>query len=159
MGNSISDIIENFILDALGQERELNISRNELANYFACSPSQINYVLETRFTLDRGFNKVSRRGGGGFIKITKIPVSDDAILSVVLNRVGDELSFNRAKQIVKNLVSEEVLKESDEKLILSLISDSALSSPFDLRDKIRAQQFKSMLVYLMENKGENDGRI
>ena len=67
---SISDIIEKFILDNLGESDEIDISRNELANFFSCAPSQINYVLETRFTVDRGFVKESKRGGGGFVIIS-----------------------------------------------------------------------------------------
>ncbi len=71
---NISDIIEQFILKSLGEDDSVDISRNELANFFSCAPSQINYVLETRFTVDRGFVKESRRGGGGFIKISKINI-------------------------------------------------------------------------------------
>ena len=62
---NISDIIESFLLETLGDNDTLNISRNELANYFACAPSQINYVLSTRFTPDRGYLIESRRGGAG----------------------------------------------------------------------------------------------
>ena len=63
---NISDIIERFLLDSLEKSDRISISRNELADYFDCAPSQINYVLSTRFTLDRGYIIESRRGGGIF---------------------------------------------------------------------------------------------
>ena len=69
---NISDIIEAFLLDTLGDDDTLSISRNELANYFSCAPSQINYVLSTRFTPERGYTVESRRGGGGSITVVRI---------------------------------------------------------------------------------------
>ncbi|MGN1208056.1 MAG: CtsR family transcriptional regulator, partial [Christensenellales bacterium] len=70
--NNVSDIIEEFILSTIGDEQSLNLSRNELANFFNVSPSQINYVLSTRFTLDRGYQTESKRGGGGYIVLKRI---------------------------------------------------------------------------------------
>ena len=66
---NISDVIEQFLLDSLGEDDSLELSRNELANYFSCAPSQINYVLATRFTPDRGYAIISKRGGGGGIRV------------------------------------------------------------------------------------------
>ena len=77
---NISDIIESFLLETLGDNDTLNISRNELANYFACAPSQINYVLSTRFTPDRGYLIESRRGGGGFITVARLSQEPDELL-------------------------------------------------------------------------------
>ncbi len=73
---NISDVIEKFLIDAIGGDRSIVINRNELADYFSCAPSQINYVLATRFTLDRGYVIQSRRGGGGYV--TLIRISDRA---------------------------------------------------------------------------------
>ena len=70
--SNISDIIEAFILEQLEDMEDITLSRNELANFFNCAPSQINYVLSTRFTMPKGFMVESRRGGGGFIKISKM---------------------------------------------------------------------------------------
>ena len=113
---SISDIIEKFILDNLGESDEIDISRNELANFFSCAPSQINYVLETRFTVDRGFVKESKRGGGGFVKISKIPFSDDeAMADLVLKNIGGEISFKRAEQILDNLKREKIITKKCQK--------------------------------------------
>ena len=93
---NISDIIEQFILKTMGDDESVDISRNELATFFSCAPSQINYVLETRFTVDKGFVKESRRGGGGYIKISKINLDNDEYVSnLILESVGDELSQKR----------------------------------------------------------------
>lgn len=152
---NISDLIEQFILDALGTERSLDISRNELANFFDCAPSQINYVLDTRFTLDRGFNKSSKRGGGGFIKLTKIPVNqEDDDVNLILSNIGNELSFRRANQIINNLNSENIVTDSEAKIVLSMLSDEALKTPLNLAEKLRAKIFKQMLLYLINKEGE-----
>lgn len=150
---SISDVIEAFILKNLGECEEIEISRNELANFFSCAPSQINYVLETRFTVDRGFLKESRRGGGGYIKITRIPFNDDeAVAEIVLENVGEEITFKRAKQILEKLERDEVISKKENAMIMSAISDNALAMPFAYKDTLRAQVLKSVLVFLLSDK-------
>ena len=107
---SISDIIENFILKTMGDSDSVDISRNELASFFSCAPSQINYVLETRFTVDRGFARESRRGGGGYIKISRIKLDDDDFMSsLILESIGDELTEKRMVQILDRLTRENVI--------------------------------------------------
>ncbi len=150
---NISDIIEQFILDNMGESDEIDISRNELANFFSCAPSQINYVLQTRFTVERGFIKESKRGGGGYIKISKIPFSDDdAVSNLVLKNVGDELTFKRANQILDKLFNDKIITNREKKIILSLLCDNALAMPFSYKDKLRAQAFKNVLIFLLSDK-------
>lgn len=75
----IADKIEQFILERMRQEQErVTLRRNDLADELQCAPSQISYVLSTRFSVDRGFDVESRRGLGGFIRIQRIrkPSSD-----------------------------------------------------------------------------------
>ena len=72
---TVSDVIEEFILSILDNSNEIDLSRNELAEYFKCVPSQINYVLSTRFSPERGYYVESKRGGGGNIKIKRIDIS------------------------------------------------------------------------------------
>jgi len=154
---NISDVIEAFILDSMGEDNEIDISRNELASFFSCAPSQINYVLQTRFTLDRGFIKESRRGGGGYIKITKISLEDDdSVAKVVLSSIGEEISIKRAGQILSRLSEERVISLKEKGLIESMISDEALKVPFAIKDKLRAQSLKSCLLYLLNEKEGND---
>ena len=154
---NISDVIEAFILDSMGEDNEIDISRNELASFFSCAPSQINYVLQTRFTLDRGFIKESRRGGGGYIKITKISLEDDdSVAKVVLSSIGEEISIKRAGQILSRLSEEKVISLKEKGLIEAMISDEALKVPFAIKDKLRAQSLKSCLLYLLNEKEGND---
>lgn len=150
---NISDIIEQFILKTLGDDESVDISRNELANFFSCAPSQINYVLETRFTIDKGFIKESRRGGGGFIKISKINLNDDDYVSnLILESVGDELSQKRLSQILDKLEYEKIVSLKEKEIIFSALSDSSLAMPFTIRDNIRAKSFKNVLTILMKSK-------
>ncbi|MGN1259267.1 MAG: CtsR family transcriptional regulator [Christensenellales bacterium] len=150
---NVSDIIEQFILKSLGDETYIDISRNELASFFSCVPSQINYVLDTRFTMDRGFIKESHRGGGGYVRISRVPISEDSFVSgLILESVGDELTEKRAGQILDRLVTEKFLTSRERSLILASISDTALSMPFSFKDKIRANIFKSVLMQLLKDK-------
>jgi len=150
---NISDIIEQFILKTLGEDDSVDISRNELATFFSCAPSQINYVLETRFTVDRGFVKESRRGGGGYIKISKINLEDDDyVSSLILESVGDELTQKRLMQILDKLEREKILSKKEGEIVLSALSDSSLAMPFTIKDSIRARAFKNVLTTLMKQK-------
>lgn len=152
---NISDIIEQFILKTMGDDESVNISRNELASFFSCAPSQINYVLETRFTIDKGFVKESRRGGGGFIKISKINLDNDEYVSnLILESVGDELSQKRLSQILDKLKNENIISQKEKEIIFSALSDSSLAMPFTIKDNIRAKSFKNVLTTLMKQKEE-----
>ena len=150
---NISDIIEQFIIKTLGDDDSVDISRNELASFFSCAPSQINYVLETRFTVDRGFVKESRRGGGGFIKISKIKIEDDSYMNnLILESVGSELSFKRLFQITTKLCDEKIINKREQEIICSSLSDDSLSMPFTIKDSIRARAFKNILTTLLLSK-------
>lgn len=147
---NISDIIEQFILSTLGEDSTIEISRNSLADYFDCAPSQINYVLETRFSLDKGFSKESKRGGGGFIKISKIDTKPDSLALMVLENVGEELNVKRMNQILQRLEREKIISKKEGLLVRSALGDEALSVPLMLRDKLRANAFKCVLIQLMK---------
>ena len=150
---NISDIIEQFILKTIGEDDSIDISRNELASFFSCAPSQINYVLETRFTVDRGFVKESRRGGGGFIKISRIKIEDDAYMNkLILESVGEELSEKRLKQILSKLVDEKIISTREKDVVYASLNDYSLSMPFTIKDNIRARAFKNVLTTLLKAK-------
>lgn len=152
---NISDIIEQFILKSLGEDGVIEISRNDLANFFSCVPSQINYVLETRFTMDRGFIKESRRGGGGYIRISKVPINEDTYVnSLIMESIGDELTEKRAGQILDKLQSEKILSARERMIVSASLSDVALQMPYSFKDKLRANIFKSILMYILKEKGE-----
>ena len=149
----LSDIIARRILELI-EESDKNtaeIQRNELASALGCVPSQINYVLETRFTVDRGYIVESKRGGGGFVKISKIKTNDsnDYLNGLFLESVGDELTEKRFAQILDKLVSDNIMSESERILIEASLSDDSLSMPFTIRDKVRAKAFKNVILKLM----------
>ena len=152
---NISDIIEQFILKSLGDDGVVEISRNDLVSFFSCVPSQINYVLETRFTMDRGFIKESRRGGGGYIRISKVPINEDTYVnSLIMESIGDELTEKRANQILDKLQDEKILSAKERMIVSAGLSDVALQMPYSFKDKLRANIFKNILMYLLKDKGE-----
>ena len=151
---NISDIIESFLLETLGDNDTLNISRNELANYFACAPSQINYVLSTRFTPDRGYLIESRRGGGGFITVVRLSQEPDELLQEVLNQsISDGVSMAKAAQIVDRFVQEALLTEREGILLKTILSDKSLVAPTVAKDGLRAGILKSVIYELLRKRG------
>ncbi len=143
---SISDIIEEFILDAMGKSSSLSFSRNQLASHFSCVPSQINYVLSTRFNANRGFLIESQRGGGGYVKITKLDLSKtNDKLNYILSLIGQQISYKDSIAILKLLVEEEVISQQQMKAVKSLFSDKSLANPFKLQAFIRANMLQQLI--------------
>lgn len=144
--STISDLIEEFLLNTLGDDDSLNISRNELASYFSVAPSQINYVLSTRFTPSRGYSIESRRGGGGFITVVRLTDSPSDVLSQIIARpINQGYSFNSACSIIDRLVRDGVFSGSEAELIKAALSDKALVSPMMMqKDILRASILKSV---------------
>ena len=148
--SNISDIIEQFILDQIDEFGEINLSRNELANFFKCAPSQINYVLSTRFTNPRGFITESRRGGGGYIKLIRLNLDkNDYLEKLITDTIQDEISYNEATQLIDGLMERELLAEREYDIIMSAISNKALSNPIKMENKLRANILKSILVNII----------
>lgn len=148
--NNVSDIIEEFILSTIGDEQSLNLSRNELANFFNVSPSQINYVLSTRFTLDRGYQTESKRGGGGYIVLKRINLDDN--LSSIVKSLKPDLDYLTCCYILDNLNKHDIITNNEEDIIKSAISPKALSSPFKTENITRYNIFKNILINL-KNRG------
>lgn len=148
---SISDIIEQFILDSIGKDEVLSISRNQLAEYFNCVPSQINYVLTTRFTLDKGYIIESKRGGGGCINIQK--VSEDKIIYItsLLGSGFDNISAGRTKQILQRLSMEEIITQRECDIINAALSDKALMVPDSIKPQVRANILRNVLTEILKN--------
>ena len=145
----ISDLIESF-LNELIEERKgaIEIQRNEMANYFNCAPSQINYVLTTRFTSDRGYVIESRRGGGGFIKIMKIEMDDnDYLLKMLSERIGDSVNKEGAFELLEILYRKHLIDLRVRNIIKNIVDDNTLSSlSKPERDRIRAEILKAAVV-------------
>ena len=144
----ISDIIAGFIqqeLDNAGGALELQ--RSDLAQRFNCVPSQINYVMSTRFSPEHGYIVESRRGGGGYIRITRVRMDRQTLLMHVINSIGDELDAASARAILSNLVQSGALSEDIGRALLAAIGDKALGAvPRETRDQVRADIMKQVLI-------------
>jgi len=142
-----SDLIARFILDALDQQGCAELQRSALAEQFSCVPSQINYVLSTRFSPEHGYVIESRRGGGGYIRIRRVQPTPGQLIMHMVNAVGDSLDTATAAAFVSNAVSAGALSRECGSLILAATGNSALRPvPPQFRDTVRAAIFKQMLI-------------
>ena len=146
----LSDAIEQFIKTMLTQEApEVELKRNELAEYFNCAPSQINYVLATRFTPDHGYIIESRRGGGGYIRIFRMTQdTSEHLLYLLHERVGDSIDALAASHLVQQLREREVVTDGEAAMMNAALSPQALSLPLsaEMKDALRARILKNMLL-------------
>lgn len=148
----LSDVIEEFIkelLDETGQS-ELEIGRNELANHFSCAPSQINYVLTTRFSTESGYYVESRRGGGGYIKIRRIQYENNEPLRRVINeKIGDSITYNTSKIIIQGLVDRKIITSKEANIMIAAINDRSLLVSPENKNNVRAEILKAMLRVIL----------
>ena len=146
----LSDSIESFIKTLLNEEStEVELKRNELAEYFGCAPSQINYVLATRFSPDHGYLTESRRGGGGYIRIVRVVQSGSQRLMYLVNeRIGDSLEEDECQRLISQLKEQRIVTADEASLMASAISTRALGIPVPdvLKGALRARMMKSMLM-------------
>ncbi len=145
----LSDSIELFIKELLDQSDEVSLQRNELAQHFACAPSQINYVLSTRFTLDRGYVIISRRGGGGYIRVTRLEMGKDNLLHELACRINDTLSQREAHAMIDRLFEEGFISTREAKLLFSAADSCALPIQ-EMADVARARVLRGMLTALLQ---------
>ena len=145
----LSDMLTEYIMEMLNDTGDAEIRRNELANHFGCVPSQINYVLTSRFTPEQGYIVESRRGGGGYIRITRVNTDKSATMMHIVNSVGDSLDRMSAEVMIKNLLGLDMINEDTARLLASALSDRALApvTPGG-RDIVRASIFKNMILTL-----------
>jgi transcriptional regulator of stress and heat shock response len=146
---NISDIIENYLKAVLEMsEQELvEIKRSEIADKFECVPSQINYVINTRFTIERGYIVESKRGGGGYIRIMKVQTHDAAhLIDQLLALVNHRISQVNAENIIIRLVEEQVITLREAKIMQSVLDRSVLHLELPQRDELRSRMLKAMLM-------------
>lgn len=146
----VSDIIAGFIDEILSETGgTAELQRAELASRFNCVPSQINYVISTRFSPEHGYIVESRRGGGGYIRITRVVMEQELLIMHTVNAVGDRIDVNTAAALVANLRRGDAIDDAEARLLLSAIGNSALrpAQPSE-RDAIRASIFKQLLLAL-----------
>ena len=157
----LSDSIETFIKTMLSQEEpEVELKRNELAEYFNCAPSQINYVLATRFTLDDGYVIESRRGGGGYIRIVRVVRSGSTFNYLMSERIGNAIGELEAGKLIGQLEAEELISKADGDMMRSAISAQALSVPMPdtMKNALRAKILKAMIASAARNRKPAPGK-
>ncbi len=145
---NISDIIENYLKRVLelSESEIVEIKRSEVADKFQCVPSQINYVINTRFTMERGYMVESKRGGGGYIRISKVRLHTQAhLLDQLKVLIGQKISQNRAEDVVLRLLEEDIISEREAKIILNMIDRSVLYIDLPERDELRARMLMALL--------------
>ena len=145
----ISDLIASFLQDSLdtAENGVLEVQRSDLAQRFNCVPSQINYVMSTRFSPERGYIVESRRGGNGYIRITRVRVDRETLLMHVINSLGGSVDLSSTRAILSNLVQSGAMDRALGQTILTAVGDKALGQvPREKRDAVRADILKQVLI-------------
>jgi transcriptional regulator CtsR len=144
---SISDIIEEYLKQILGESSQIEIRRSEIANHFDVVPSQINYVIKTRFTIQHGYLVQSKRGGGGYIRIERVNLLDNVdVLNSLIQVIGDSIRERDAYDIVRTLYDEKVVTRREGDLMLVALSKQTLNvNDCNVEAQLRARILISML--------------
>lgn len=139
-GRNISDIIENYLKSILSDNNRIEIKRSQIADRFDVVPSQINYVIKTRFTTQEGYIVESKRGGGGYIRIEKVNLLDNTdFLDTLIASIGDRLSDSKAFNIIQSLYEDKVMTEKEANIVLATIDKRTLNfGDKYLEEKVRA---------------------
>ncbi|WP_164670649.1 CtsR family transcriptional regulator [Virgibacillus doumboii] len=149
--SNISDIIEQHLKQILEAARQdaIEIKRSEIADQFQCVPSQINYVINTRFTVEKGYIVESKRGGGGYIRIIRIKHQDKAeLIDDIIELINPTVTQQSAVDVLERLIEEDLVTEREAKIMLSAIDRNILAFKLPLRDEVRARVLTSMLTTL-----------
>ncbi len=145
----LSNLIEEFIKEMISEENgEIELRRNELASRFGCVPSQINYVISTRFSPERGYIVESRRGGGGYIKITRVMPKPGNHMMHIVNAIGSYLSFTDAAAIIQNCFDYDLITEKEARIIIAAVTEKSIPLKQPEQDYLRAGLLKNMLITL-----------
>ena len=144
----MSDLVAQYIMQMLDEQNgSAEIQRNELAGNLGCVPSQINYVITSRFTPEQGYIVESRRGGGGYIRISRVKMDRGTAMMHIINSVGSSLDKATAEVMLNNMLQRNMIEMQPAKLIAAALSDRTLSQvEQDKRDTVRADLFKNMLL-------------
>jgi len=147
-----SDMIEQYLKGLLQQSADgiIELQRNELAEQFQCVPSQINYVISTRFTLDKGYLVESKRGGGGYIRIQKVDLEMHESIHVEVSRtIGAEIDQSAAEGLIYRLEEAQLVSCREANLMKAAMHRETIGLKLPLRDEVRARLLKAMLVALL----------
>ena len=147
---NLSDIIEEHIRKEIEEQEFVELSRNKIAELFNCVPSQINYVISTRFSPELGFYVESRRGGGGYIKISRVDLTKSDYISYLISKIGNKMSQSVVDIYLKELLRYNIIDQKNAIIMKSALSDKSLIqiSPID-RDLVRSNIFKNIIIKLI----------
>lgn len=148
---NISDIIEQHLKEILQAKGKnvIEIKRSELAALFQCVPSQINYVINTRFTIEKGYMVESKRGGGGYIRIIRVIHQDKSeLVDEIIEMINPTVTQQASIDVLERLLEEEIITEREAKIILSVMDRNTLAFQLPLRDEVRARILTAMLTTL-----------
>ena len=156
---NLADLIEQYLerLLAASPEGMLEIQRSDLAERFGCAPSQINYVLETRFSYAQGYLVESRRGSGGYLRIVKLPPEASRLVRLALDHLGSAISQAAAERYICKLRAAGVISEREARLMMAAVRRESLGVELPLRDMVRARVLRAMLLALAGS-FERDGK-
>ncbi len=152
---SLSNQIARMLMEMLESDGTTEIQRNELAQTLGCVPSQINYVISSRFTPEQGYIVESRRGGGGYIKITRVKLDRPSLIMHTVNYVGESTDYATCRANIMNLLHNGAINAQSARLLLAATGENALKAlPSPVRDRIRASIFKQMLISIDSGKDD-----
>ncbi len=148
----MSDLVAQHILEMLEEsDGNAEIRRNELASDLGCVPSQINYVITSRFTPEQGYIVESRRGGGGYIRITRVKMDKSTAIMHIVNSIGNTIDKAAAEVMIKNMYSRSIIDLQTARILAAALSERVFREvPQEYRDILRARIFKNMLLTLSE---------
>lgn len=149
---NISDIIEFHLKQILEKSKKgyIEIQRGELADQFQCVPSQINYVINTRFTIEKGYVVESKRGGGGFIRIRKVQfINNQDLLQSIMEAIEEHISQATAEDVIDRLLEAGIITERENRLMKSVVHRNVLSFQVQVRDQLRSKMMKAMIISLL----------
>ncbi len=144
----MSDVIEEFIKELFDEKESIEIQRNELAEQFNCVPSQINYVISTRFKPSQGYYVESKRGGGGHITIKKVNNTKEDYIMYIIKNIGNEITANEVNILLSDFLTYDIVTAKEAKLLKVATSDNVLQLDKQTKDKVRARILKNMLLNL-----------
>lgn len=155
--SAISDNIERYLKQLLCDCNSVEVKRNELAAFFGCAPSQINYVLTTRFSVDQGYIIQSKRGGGGYVMIVRVETERDGLQNLLQNKIGQEISKKRAQNIISGLFAQEQISQREASIMYAAVSRMDMV-PQEIRDYVRANILKEMILALVYQENVEKGK-
>lgn len=145
----MSDIITQAIIRLLDESEEgsTEIQRNEFAETMGCVPSQINYVLSSRFTPEQGYTIESYRGGGGYIRISRVKINQSAAIMHIVNSIGDSIDPMAARIVIENCLRASIITDEAAQILMAAISNGVMAAvPLDYRDRVRAAIIKQIML-------------